>query len=48
MRTVTTYLHLHLFFMFIAMAVRACGTGGYLVTQDQLAQIQIGTSTKHD
>ena len=32
----------------IALVFGACGTGGYLVTKNQLKKIQIGTSTKQD
>ena len=30
----------------MVLILGACGTGGYLVTKDQIAQIQIGKSTK--
>ena len=30
----------------MVLILGACGTGGYLVTEDQIAQIQIGKSTK--
>ena len=35
----------HVFFVMV-LTLGGCGTGGYLVTKDQIAQIQIGKSTK--
>ena len=33
-------------FIVMVLILEACGTGGYLVTEDQIAQIKIGKSTK--
>ena len=33
-------------FIVMVLILGACGTEGYLVTEDQIAQIQIGKSTK--
>ena len=35
----------HVFFLMV-LILGACGTGGYLATEEQIAQIQIGRSTK--
>ena len=36
------------FFMIIALSLVGCGTGGYLVTEEQIAQITVGESTKQN
>ncbi len=33
-------------FIVMVLILGACGTGGYFVTEDQMAQIKIGRSTK--
>ena len=46
MKTDATHLSFYSLAVLIALALEACGTGGHLVTKDQIDQVKIGVSTK--
>ena len=43
----TNRIHILLLFI-VLLFLEACGTGGYLVSRDQVAKIKVGESTKQD
>ena len=48
MKTDSNHLSCYSLAILIAVALGACGTGGHLVTKDQIEQVKIGVSTKEN